>query len=100
MLASGAILFPSLAVLFRLTLTGRLRAAESAEPEPVAPEPRDVRIRVLARVAAACLIAGVGLLNVATAEWAHAVGITFLFGFILTAFRAITHAALDPPPVA
>ena len=61
-------------------------------------QPRGVRIRVLARLAVACLIAGFGLLNLADGQWAHAVGIVCLFAFILTAFRAIIHAALDEQP--
>ena len=51
--------------------------------------------RVPARLPVSCLIAGVGLLNVAEASWAHAVGIVCLFGFVLSGFRAVTRAALD-----
>ena len=36
---------------------------------------------------AACLVAGIGLLTVATTGWAHAVGIASLFGFIIFGFR-------------
>jgi cytochrome d ubiquinol oxidase subunit II len=99
-LAGGAILFPSLALLFRIAVSGRFRAAESAEPESAAQQLAGVRIAVLVRSAIAFLIAGFGLLNVADASWAHAIGILCLFGFVLTGFRAITHAALEHPPAA
>ena len=77
-LAGGAILFPSLALLFRIAVGGRFRAAERAEPAAAAPRPAGVRISVLARSAIAFLIAGFGLLSVAEASWAHAVGVVCL----------------------
>jgi hypothetical protein len=46
-------------------------------------------------VAAACAIAGFGLLNIADATWAHAAGVVCLFGFVGLAFRAIVLPALD-----
>jgi cytochrome d ubiquinol oxidase subunit II len=102
-LAGGAILFPSLALLFRLALTGRFQAPEAQELEP-APggHPRPAP-RLLARVAIACAIAGVGLLNLADAAWAHAVGVVCLLGLIVTGFLAVVFAGLgqadlDPPP--
>jgi hypothetical protein len=49
---------------------------------------------LLARVAVACLIIGVGLLNVADARWAHAVGIASLFAFVVSGFAAVIPAAL------
>jgi cytochrome bd ubiquinol oxidase subunit II len=42
----------------------------------------------------ACLIAGIGLLNVADAGWAHALGVAGLFGFMVSAFLAIVPSAL------
>ena len=47
-----------------------------------------------ARLAVAFLIVGVGLLNVASAPWAHAIGVVSLFGFIIAAFAAIVPRAL------
>jgi cytochrome bd ubiquinol oxidase subunit II len=91
-LGGGAILFPSLAVLFRLTLAGRFRAAEAAEPQVARQVLVAARSGLLARLAIALLIAGFGLLNVADAEWAHAVGIACLFCFVLLGFRAIIFA--------
>jgi hypothetical protein len=42
----------------------------------------------MSRVAAALLVAGFGLLNVAEAGWAHAIGAVFLLGFVVTGFAA------------
>jgi cytochrome bd ubiquinol oxidase subunit II len=123
-LAGGVILFPSLALLFRLALTGRfdpgpgrvVAPAEDARPpatpgadavpgvgagprsdparEPASFGPIPVMPPSLARVAVACLIAGIGFLNVADAGWAHALGVLSLFGFMITAFLTIVPAAL------
>lgn len=49
---------------------------------------------VLARSAITCLIAGAGLLNLADASWAHAIGVVCLIGFIVIAFRAIIPEAI------
>jgi len=95
-LAGGVILFPSLALLFRLTLGGHLQEGEGegtywekalgASEGPPA---------LGTRTAAACLIAGVGLLNVAEAGWAHGVGLVALAAFVLVSFRAITFGLLE-----
>jgi len=99
-LAGGAILFPSLALLFRTAVSGRFRADERIDAPSEQRGLPGVPIARLARAAIAFLIAGFGLLNVAEASWAHAIGIVCLVGFILTGFRAITHAALDRHPLA
>ncbi len=93
-LGGAAILFPSLALLFRLALTGRFRAAETATPEQARRELRGVRPRLLARSAVACLIVGFGLLNVADARWAHGVGVVSLLSFVVLGFRAVVFAAI------
>jgi cytochrome d ubiquinol oxidase subunit II len=93
-LAGGAIVFPSLALLFRLTLTGQLHGAETAETPPPAGARAPSRPSLLARVAVACLIAGIGLLNIASAQWAHAIGVVSLLTFIVTGFLATVPAAL------
>jgi cytochrome bd ubiquinol oxidase subunit II len=86
-LAGGAIVFPSLALLFRLALTGRFDAGPG--PGHTAGHVLSASMpRLRARVAVGCLIAGVGLLNVAEAQWAHAVGVLSLFGF--TVFGVLT----------
>jgi cytochrome d ubiquinol oxidase subunit II len=50
---------------------------------------RASRQGLLARAALASLIAGVGLLTVADAGWAHALGIVSLFGFVALGFPAL-----------
>jgi cytochrome d ubiquinol oxidase subunit II len=93
-LAGGAIVFPSLALLFRLALKGRFDQAEVAADDFTGRRDPTARPGLAGRVAIACLIAGVGFLNVAEAQWAHAVGIVSLFAFIASAFVAIVPASL------
>jgi cytochrome d ubiquinol oxidase subunit II len=93
-LVGGAILFPSLALLFRLTLTGRFRANEITPSELAAAGFRSLKTRLLLRSAVASLIAGIGLLNAADAPWAHAIGVVCLLSFILTGFLVIVSKAL------
>jgi cytochrome d ubiquinol oxidase subunit II len=83
----GAIvLFPSLALLFRLTLAGGL-GADAGEAEPVRSRARPRAIRRLAfRLALAFLIAGAALLFFADAGWAHAIGATCLLCFVAAAY--------------
>jgi cytochrome d ubiquinol oxidase subunit II len=93
-LAGGALLFPSLALLFRLTLGGHLQigATDAARPSPGPAVP--LRPGLGVRAAIALLIIGVGMLNAADAPWAHAIGVVSLFGFILVGFAAIVAPAL------
>jgi cytochrome d ubiquinol oxidase subunit II len=116
-LAGAVVLFPSLALLFRLVLAGRLdheaggedRAGDLAAATPAPPLARLLsvsRAGLLGRAAAACLLAGFGLLTIAEASWAHTVGIVALLGFIGCGFFAIVPPQLDelereqaaPPP--
>ncbi|MGH3852868.1 MAG: cytochrome d ubiquinol oxidase subunit II [Pseudonocardiaceae bacterium] len=102
-LAGAVILFPSLALLFRLVLRGRFDPARPAQPvQPVTPAapvaPRASHSRLLARVAGACLIAGFGLLTVADAGWAHAVGVVCLLAVVALGFLAATPAAVAATP--
>jgi cytochrome d ubiquinol oxidase subunit II len=53
---------------------------------------------LLPRLAIACLVAGVGFLTVAEAAWAHALGVLFLFAFIVAAFPAALPPDLLPAP--
>src|SRR5512133_1400994 len=80
-LAGAAIVFPALAFLFRLALTGRFGSTPVTTPEPRPREHAHPRLapRLLVRAAVACLIAGFGLLTVADAGWAHAIGLLCLF---------------------
>jgi cytochrome d ubiquinol oxidase subunit II len=87
-LAGGAILFPSLALLFRLVLGGRI--GYGGEEHPVTPARAAAALAhgLMARVAVALLVAGFGLLTVAEAGWAHAFGVAALLGFVATGFIA------------
>ncbi|MEA2383275.1 MAG: cytochrome bd ubiquinol oxidase subunit [Solirubrobacteraceae bacterium] len=99
-LGGGAILLPSLALLFRLAVTGRFHGPEPARFEDARPGLRRVTSAspMLVRAAIACLTAGVVLLNVADAQWAHAVGVAGLIGFLVMAAGAIIPAALGEQP--
>jgi cytochrome bd ubiquinol oxidase subunit II len=108
-LAGGLLLFPSLALLFRLVLAGRL---DHGEPDDAgdgasahehagstsAPGLGELlaasRIGLLTRSAGACLLAGFGFLTVAEAGWAHAIGVAALLGFLGCGFFAIVPAQL------
>jgi cytochrome d ubiquinol oxidase subunit II len=92
----AAILFPSLGLLFKLVLGGRLDYAEST---PTSTTPRRAVLSasapgLLARSAGACFVAGLGFLTAADAGWAHAIGITSLFAFIVLGFLAVAPSEL------
>jgi cytochrome d ubiquinol oxidase subunit II len=91
-LGGGAIVFPSLALLFRLTLAGRFDQGRPAQAAPPAHGRLEARPALLIRLAVACLIVGFGLLTVANAAWAHALGVTALFAFIAAGFLALVPA--------
>jgi cytochrome d ubiquinol oxidase subunit II len=90
-IAGGALLFPSLGLLFGLLLTGRLDhggAGTSAVAGGRALLAASAA-GLLGRASGACLIAGIGFLTIADAPWAHAVGVVALFAFIALGFFAI-----------
>jgi cytochrome d ubiquinol oxidase subunit II len=92
------ILLPSLALLFGLVLRGRF---DRERPEAWQPPARGAVLRasrpgLVARAALGCLIAGFGLLNVAEAAWAHALGVVLLFAFIVLGFLAVVPRELAP----
>jgi cytochrome d ubiquinol oxidase subunit II len=95
-LAGAVILFPSLALLFRLVLRGQLdhSAAAAARPLGTGSVISASAPGLLARVAAACLLAGFGFLTIAEAGWAHALGVLALLGFIVCGFLADVPAQL------
>ncbi len=100
-LAGGAILFPSLGLLFRLTLGGHLGEGAPANETPagsagIGPARVGAALRpgLAARAAGACLLVGVGLLTIASAGWAHAIGVIALFGFVLFGLAAVDPFAL------
>jgi cytochrome d ubiquinol oxidase subunit II len=88
-LAGGTILFPSLALLFRLALGGKLGHAEPGGDEQPAHRPSPRTSRFGPRLAAAFLLAGIGFLTVADAGWAHAIGVAFLFSFLFLGYRVV-----------
>ncbi len=104
-LGGGLLLFPSLALLFRLVLAGRLDEGEPDDERADEDARRDrapglgellaaSRVGLLVRGAGACLLAGFGFLTVAEAGWAHAIGVAALLGFLGFGFFAIAPAQL------
>ena len=92
-LVGAAVTFPSLGLLFGLTLTGGFEGDERPAIGGIAQRP-PVGPRWAARAAASCFLGGIGLLTFADAAWAHAIGVVCLFGFILGASLAIVPPAL------
>ena len=93
-LAGGALLFPSLALLFRLTLGGHLQPATPVQEGPSPGTAIPLRPGLGVRATVALLIVGIGMLNAADAPWAHVIGVVSLFGFIIVGFAAIVPPAL------
>jgi cytochrome d ubiquinol oxidase subunit II len=89
-LAGAVLLFPALALLFRLTLGGELRVSERSSGEALVGSGRRARVSIQfdARLSVAFLVAGIGFLTVANAAWAHAIGVACFFGFILSGYQA------------
>lgn len=99
-LAGGAILFPSLGLLFGLLLRGHLghTTADTDGADVQEASARSLlgaaRAGLVARGAVACLIAGIGLLTFADAAWAHAIGVVALLSVIVLGFAAVGPAEL------
>jgi cytochrome d ubiquinol oxidase subunit II len=87
--AGGVLLFPSLALLFRLTLGGRLGQGPVAEEAAGAPGGVLGSPRLALRLAGALLILGVGLTTVADGPWAHGFGVAALLGFVVAGVIAV-----------
>jgi cytochrome d ubiquinol oxidase subunit II len=100
-LAGAAILFPSLALLFRLVLGGDLGGGESAAGQPTQARSLFTALApgLLPRLAIACLVAGIGFTTIADAAWAHTIGVFSLFAFIVVAFPAALPPDLLPTPI-
>lgn len=92
-IVGGAILFPSLALLFRLLLQGRLDHGGEDDLSQRALSARGVlsssATGLLGRLCLACLLAGFALLTVADSSWAHAVGVVCLFVFLISGFLVL-----------
>ncbi len=100
-LAGGALLFPSLALLFGLILRGRFDPdAEVAgvERTRITALISASRRGLLTRSAAACAIVGFGLLTVADAPWAHAIGVPCLLATVVLGFFAVSPAEIAAAP--
>jgi cytochrome d ubiquinol oxidase subunit II len=102
-LGGGAILFPSLALLFRLLLRGQFDPSAESGTTQAASAGRLVRASapgLLGRAAGACVIAGIGLLTIADGKPEHGFGVAFLLAFVVLGFAAVRPteiAAPDPP---
>jgi cytochrome d ubiquinol oxidase subunit II len=96
-LGGGAIIFPSLVWLFRLSLRGSFDPGAEIEQvpsgAPAVQTPTD-RPAIAGRIAVATLIVGVGLLVFADARALHAVGVAALIAFIVTGFLWLAPALL------
>jgi cytochrome d ubiquinol oxidase subunit II len=90
-LAGGLILFPSLALLFRLALRGSF----SAEPVVVRGAPLAGPTSGLAatltatRLAGACFVIGAAFLVIGDSAWPHAIGVAGLAAFIVLGLSAL-----------
>jgi cytochrome bd ubiquinol oxidase subunit II len=95
-IAGGAIVFPSLGLLFRLVLRGHLDYSPTAPlPGPTSgPLLSASPPGLLARSAIACLASAIGFLTLADAGWAHVVGVVSILGFVVLGFLAVAPAAL------
>jgi cytochrome d ubiquinol oxidase subunit II len=99
----GIVLFPSLLLLLRLSLGGRLGYDSGEDPaadatgygrsrEPSQPPGDPARA---ARLGAACTFGGFGFLTVAEAGWAHAIGVLLLVTAIAAGFAATVPVLLS-----
>jgi cytochrome d ubiquinol oxidase subunit II len=99
-IAFGAVvLFPSLALLFRLALGGHLGAGEARAVDDAGAGDLLAASRpgLLGRIAVGCLVVGIGFLNLADAGWAHAIGVVALAGFVVLGGMAALPALLASP---
>jgi cytochrome d ubiquinol oxidase subunit II len=105
--AGAVILFPSLALLFRLTLTGQLDRDAQAHRRVTRGQPDAKRPAWSARAAVASLVVAVALLTLADAGVAHAVGVVALGSTALFGYQAVgpdllaaqpSRVHVEPPP--
>jgi cytochrome d ubiquinol oxidase subunit II len=90
-LGGAVLLFPSLALLFRLALGGHLGHGDGVVPHV---SPAQGRARPTTRLALASLIAGAGFLTVADSGWSHAFGVVCLLAFVALGYRSALPADL------
>jgi cytochrome bd ubiquinol oxidase subunit II len=94
-IGGGIILFPSLALLFTITLRRRSQPMPSSETAAGAAQiGTDLHVSPTApRVAVALFVVGLGMLNAADAGWCHIIGVIALFGFVIAGFVAVVPRA-------
>jgi cytochrome d ubiquinol oxidase subunit II len=99
-LAGAVILFPSLALLFRLLLAGTLDSDPAAALGSSSPSAllAASSAGIPGRIAAAAFIAALGFLTLADAAWAHAVGVLCLLLFAVAGFIALSPAQAAAKP--
>ncbi len=90
-IGGAIILFPSLALLFRLTLAGSLGRG-SAKPDGRQRTELAATGTLPGRIAVACLFAGLVLLTLADGGWANALGVIALFAFVVLGSRGLISA--------
>jgi cytochrome d ubiquinol oxidase subunit II len=90
-LVGGLILFPSLALLFRLVLRGSFRAAPTvARGAPLAGPTQGIAATLTAtRLAGACFAVGAAFLVLGESAWPHAIGVALLGAFIVLGLSAL-----------
>jgi cytochrome d ubiquinol oxidase subunit II len=90
-LAGGLILFPSLALLFRLALRGSFSERSAIARQAPAPGPTGGLTAALTatRLAAACFVIGATLLVLGDSAWPHAAGVVALGAFIVLGLSAL-----------
>jgi cytochrome d ubiquinol oxidase subunit II len=101
-LVGALLLAPSLGLLFRLVLSGRLDpdAAQEGERRGGISELLSASASgILLRLAGGAGVAGFGLLTLAEAGWAHAAGVLALVIFMLAGFAAALPTLLQDPGV-
>jgi cytochrome d ubiquinol oxidase subunit II len=93
----GAVLAPSLGLLFRLALTGEFDHAHPRQPGAARRQVRDSKRHPVrtARLAAGALVIGVVLLTIADAAVAHVFGVLALLTASVLTFTLVTPADLE-----
>ena len=95
----GIVVIPSLLVLLRLSVAGRLGdyGADGASVDLRNGPVRTPRLHPAraGRLATACIVGGFGFLTVAEAGWAHAIGVTMLLAAIALGLAAAAPRLLE-----
>jgi cytochrome d ubiquinol oxidase subunit II len=97
-IGGGAIVFPSLIWLFRLSLRGSFDDRSASEQPISVRTASDTHTVLTGRIAVATLVIGTGLLVFADAKAAHVVAIVSLLVFVVTGFLALVPALLPDEP--